>query len=299
MATAELHPPVVVGTDGSPSSDVALAWAIGEARGRKVPLRIVLATHGSYGPGLTAASEAGGAWQTGTELLLDDIRDRVAAEAPDVPATAEARTGAPVTVLNDESRTAGLLVIGARGHGGFPALRIGSVPAQLSAITQCPLVIVPQPGIDSGPAGFAEDTVAVGVDGSATAMAALDFAFRFASRRDLGLSAIHVWTNPVGMGTGRGMAIVTDPAELAERAERTLAESMTGWGEWYPDVRVTRRLVQGHPAQELIREASAAQLLALGTRGRGGFRGLLLGSVSQAVIHHIPCPLVIVPPVRS
>jgi nucleotide-binding universal stress UspA family protein len=118
--------------------------------------------------------------------------------------------------------------------------------------------------------------VVVGVDGSAGSGAAVGFAFEEAARRGTGLTAVHAW------------------GALEGAESRVLSESLAGWSQRYPEVAVRQELVRGRPAAALIEQSRSAQLVVTGARGRGSFAGLLLGSVSQAVLHHAECPVVVV-----
>jgi nucleotide-binding universal stress UspA family protein len=134
----------------------------------------------------------------------------------------------------------------------------------------------------------------VGVDGSPASDSALGFAFEEASLRGTGLTVVHAWTMPVSTGPGDILPLVYDIDEVNAEETRLLAETVAGWQEKYPDVRVHRVVAHGAPAHELVQRSAGAELLVVGSRGRGGFRGLLLGSVSQAAIHHAQCPVAVV-----
>lgn len=294
MTLSPARRPVVAGTDGSSSSERAVAWAAGEAVYRGATLRIVHAfTLPRYGVYLTPEGTEGGILREEAEHLIDSARNQAVGAAPDLSVTTQLHVGIPAAALRAESRTASLVVVGSRGHGGFSELLTGSVAVQTATHTQCPTVIVPEP--QRSPADpSAAGTVIVGVDGSPTSIDALHFGFEFASTRGLELTAAHMWSHPVSSGPGDMVPPVYDPAATSEDEERVLAESLAGWAERFPNVAVKRIVLRGHPAGELARVAQGAELLVVGSRGRGGFRGLLMGSVSRALVHHSPCPLAIV-----
>ena len=135
----------------------------------------------------------------------------------------------------------------------------------------------------------------LGVDGSPANDPAVGFAFDAASRRGCPLTAVHTWTHPVSTGPGDMLPLVYDTAEVEEEEARVLEEALAGRRDKYPDVQVRRRLVRAHTRPTLIEATSRAQLAVVGTRGRGGFTGLVLGSVSQALLHHADCPVAVVP----
>lgn len=298
MTASEAQLPIVVGTDGSPASDRAMTWALEESAHRGVPLRIVHAFDlPPYGVYLTAEGATGGSFRDEAQQLLDQARERAHTAAPEQTVTTQLHLGTPAGALIAESREAGMVVVGARGRGGFSELLTGSVAMQTATHAHCPAVIVPEPQRSPGDADAA-GTAVVGVDGSPASMDALRFAFESASARGLGLTAMTVWHIPA-MATGHVIPPApADPTAIAEHARQVLADSLGGWTEKYPDVDVTQSAVEGHAARELARAAQGAELLVVGSRGRGGFQGLLLGSVSRALVHHTPCPLAVVRPRR-
>ncbi|HEY3009530.1 MAG TPA: universal stress protein [Micromonosporaceae bacterium] len=282
--------PVVVGVDGSESSLAAVRVAVREAGLRRRSLRVV---HAFVWP-LVQGSMTGLVQREPDTVLRRDaeqiVRDAVAEAAkadPDVAVTGDLVTGRAGGTLVDASREAALIVLGDRGLGGFAGLLVGSIAVQVAAHGACPVLVVRGREHPSGP-------VVVGVDGSASSDAAVEMAFEEASARGAQLLAVHFWTGPVSTGPGDMLPLVYDYDDVEADEVRLLAESLAGWRDRYPDVPVTRRVIRGHPAHGLVDESAQAQLLVVGARGRGGFTGLLLGSVSQAVLHHAACPVAIV-----
>jgi nucleotide-binding universal stress UspA family protein len=181
-----------------------------------------------------------------------------------------------------------MVVVGDRGLGGFSGLLIGSVAVQLAAHAECPVLVVRGQPHPSGP-------VVLGVDGSPEASAAIAHAFDEAWLREAPLVALHAWLNPVAREPGDMLPLVYDLDQVRDEEARVLAEAVAGCREEYPDVAVREELVRAHTRAALIDRSVEAQLLVVGTRGRGGMRGLLLGSVSQAMLHHAGCPVLVVP----
>jgi nucleotide-binding universal stress UspA family protein len=197
-------------------------------------------------------------------------------------------TGSPVAVLQAESTRAELVVLGDRGLGGFAGLLIGPVAVTLAAHAACPIVVVRGPEPDRM---VRSEAVVVGVDGSPTSEGAVAFAFEAAALRGVPLVAVHTWFDMVVDAT---MAPLID-WDVTEADEReVLAERLAGWAEKYPDVAVRRLVARDRPARALVEESGRAQLVVVGSRGRGGISGLLLGSVSQALLHHAACPVAVV-----
>jgi nucleotide-binding universal stress UspA family protein len=296
MSMKHASGPIVVGVDGSEPSRIALEWAAREAALRQRPLRILHAflwpaTDAYLGP--SPAGPPDGGLRNLAEELLADAATQARSAAPGIEVSTELAVCAPAARLVEESREAAMIVVGSRGLGGFSGLVLGSVGVQVSTHAHCPVVVVREggPGEVLGPVA---GQVVAGVDGSAATEATLRFAFEAASMRGAGLTVMHAWTAPISTGPSDVLPLVYDVDAVNEDEGRLLAEVLAGWQEKYPDVPVRRLLLHRPPAKELMRLSHGAQMLVLGARGRGGFRGLLLGSVSQAAIQHASCPVAVV-----
>lgn len=284
-------PEVVVGVDGSSASLAAVDLAGREAARRHRPLRIVHAFVWPYlnvplGPSLSGPPEGG--LRHEAEGIVTEATDRAAVAAPGVPVRGEIITGQAAAVLRTCSHGAALVVVGDRGLGGFTGLLLGSVAVHLSAHAACPVLVARGTGDPSLP-------VLLGVDGSPANDPAVGFAFEEAALRGVPLTALHAWAHPVSAGSGDMLPVVYDVNEVEAGETRLLAEALAGWREKYPDVLVHHALEHGGSRRALIDASDGAQLIVVGTRGRGGFGGLVLGSVSQAVLHHAACPVAVVP----
>ncbi|MBW0113860.1 universal stress protein [Pseudonocardia abyssalis] len=280
--------PIVVGVDGSQPALDAVRWAACESRYRHTGLRLVDAV-GTMPPTRPGDPRVGVVYR---EALCEEAADAVAAAAaiarqvaPGTDVGTEVLTGEPVPSLVAESGRAPLVVLGDRGVGGLTALLVGSVAVALAAHAQCPVVVV-RGSADGGPVPT-EGPVVVGVDGSPEGAAALAFAFEAASARRVPLIAVHAWHVTVADR-------VTSPPEGFQ--EENLAEWLDVWSARFPDVAVHPVLARDRPAHALLEQAAGAQLVVVGSRGRGTFAGLVLGSVSQALLHHAPCPVAVVRP---
>ncbi|GLY88917.1 universal stress protein [Actinoallomurus iriomotensis] len=280
---------VVVGVDGSAAALYAVDWAAAEAGRRRLPLRIVHVTvRWEYDVEAPAESgmEAARPEAAGLQVL------RVAEERARTFASlrVDCRLGVgpiPLTLLQ-EAEDAALLVLGPHGTGGLTRLLLGSVSRQAAEHAPCPVVIVPH-DTDTRPR---RPEIVVGVDGSAGSVDAVGFALEEASLRAVGLRAIHAWTHPAYPPEMR--PVHYDGAAVEREGARLLSESLAGWRSEYPDVPVLEQVTQGAPADVLTEASGAAELLVLGARGRGGFPGLRVGSVSHAVLHHTRGPLIVV-----
>lgn len=280
--------PVLVGVDGSESALDAVRWAARAARRRGIGLRLVHAYEipTGYPPGFVDPEVLNVALAEQGQSRLEQAGQVAEETVPGLTVEkAEILAGA-VPALVTESSHAAVLVLGTRGLGGFSGLLIGSTAVALTVRAHCPVVVARGAGED-GP-------VVVGVDGTPTGEAAIAFAFAEASRQETDLIAVHTWTDLVLEAAFAGSAAALDFAPLADQAEELLAERLAGWQEKYPDVSVTRHVSRERAATALLRYAEGARLVVVGSRGRGGFRGLLLGSTSQHLLHHAPCPVAVV-----
>ncbi len=286
--------PVVVGYDGSPASAAALAWAAGYTDRTHARLRLVhaLALPVVGGPTGVANVLPVDELVASAEELLEQAAERVRADRPELAAEVAVRIGPATPVLLDEARPARLAVVGSTGLGELRDLVLGSVALALAEHAGRPVVVVPAGW--TAPEAPQERRVVVGVDGSDVSSPAVDFAFEQAAETGAVLNAVLAWTGPVSTGPGDMLQLVYDAEGLAEENRVTLAESLAGHLDRYPDVRVRPQLVRGRPAAVLAEAADGAELLVVGSRGRGGFRGLLLGSVSRAVLHRCPSPVAVV-----
>ncbi|MGW5053641.1 universal stress protein [Actinokineospora sp. NPDC004072] len=283
--------PVVVGVDGSESSLAAVGWAAREAAARGTGLRVV---HAFIWPKLgvpVGPAEFGdpeGGLRNDALRILTTAEQRARETAPDVEVETDMPETSAVPALLRAARTAGLVVLGSRGLGGFSGLLLGSTAVQVAAHAPVPVVVVREAAGETR--AVARGDVVVGVDGSANSLDAIEFAFTEARRLRTGVLALMV--NSRGRGP---TAVLLADDEEPEQA-RALAEAMAGWAEKYPDVPIRRAVTRGHPARTLTELAGDAALLVVGSRGAGGFRGMLLGSVSQGVLQHATCPVAIVRP---
>ncbi|MET8362840.1 universal stress protein [Micromonospora sp. NPDC005194] len=273
---------ILVGYDGSTDASVALDWALVEAERSGQPVRLAyvfewLTVASWVGPGV-----APGVWPDDTaRRQADDLVRKAAADAaaahPGLTVTGEVYDGPPALVLQERSADAGLLVLGSRGHGGFGGLLAGSTAVAVAAHAHCPVVVV-RDGTASGP----EAPVAVGVDGSEPSLVALGFAVERAAQRRVPLRVLHAWTPGPEAAAGT-------PDEQA-----AVEEALEPWRRTFPELDITLDLVAGSPAGTLIESSRSAQLVVVGSRGRGGLAGMLLGSVSQQLIQHAGCPVAVV-----
>ncbi len=218
----------------------------------------------------------------------DQALDRASTVArerhPELEVTTAVAEDVPAPVLCRESAHAALVVLGSRRLGrAAEALSAYSVAVPVSAQAHCPVVVVRDPEHTTQDPPY----VVVGVDGSPSSTAAVDFAFELAAERRAALRVLWAWQRPL-VGN-------LDEHDTEQTLRRLLFESTAGRHELHPDVTVTHELVHGHPVEELARASEHALAVVVGRRGRGGFTGMRLGSVPHGLLHRAHCPVVTVP----
>jgi nucleotide-binding universal stress UspA family protein len=287
---------VVVGADGSPSSRVAVRWAAHEAAMRHVPLTVVHVAASLSVAASTLAWPAGRVPEEVLEIQENESRRIIAeaikvaedsAEGGDRPEiSSELFFGGAVPTLVDLSKESQMVVVGCHGRTGQHRRLLGSVSTGLIHHAHCPVAVIH----DEIPSSLqsAQLPVLVGIDGSRASESATGIAFDEASWRGVDLLALHVWTD-ADMSTVFGV----EPSVVQSAAEKTLAESLAGWQERYPEVTVHRLVEFEQPARHLLDQSERAQLVVVGSHGRGGFAGMLLGSVSTAVAQEARVPVII------
>jgi nucleotide-binding universal stress UspA family protein len=214
--------------------------------------------------------------------MLAETADALHRRFPDLAISTVFSISSPAGLLTEQSRMASMVVVGARGRGGFAGLLAGSVTTQVAAHACGPVIIVRGDG-----SSLSGRPVVVGIDGSAEGAAALSFALEAADMRGAPLVAIHVWPALPMAGPDHVAPWHYDSGAAASDAETVLLEQLAGWQDKYPDIVVEPRAVHGfNPGQVLVAASREACLVVVGSRGRGGLAGMLLGSVSRTLVHH-------------
>lgn len=294
MSQVRTTPGIVVGVDGSPESDAAVAWATHEAIMRQLPitlLHVVTPLETGWPPGPVV--EGMPSWQADeANKILTRARNVVDASRGDAAPPvvhAEMVYAQVVSTLIGVTRSCWLTVVGSTGLGAIGRLLLGSVSTSLIHHAQGPVAV-----IRTDRACATDAPVVVGIDGSPASERATALAFDEASCRGVPLVALHAWSD-VGV-----MPILNvDRRDYEVQGHEVLAERLAGYQEQYPDVSVERRVVCDHPARWLIKAAEEAQLVVVGSRGRGGFASQLLGSVSSAVVQAAGIPVIVVRPAAT
>ncbi|WP_040836292.1 universal stress protein [Nocardia brevicatena] len=276
--------PVLVGTDGSDSALHAVRWAAQVAARQSAPLHIVhaIGIPIDMGPTLDYTLIEGETYRSAAQSTVDDARAAaVDAAAPirRIEIEISVSDEAPIPLLRDLSADARLLVVGTRGLGALRRGLLGSASTSLARHARCPVAVVPEDPPAEGP-------VVVGVDGSGCSVRAIEIAFEQAAGRGTDLVAVHTWSE---------FYRYLSRDDLRQEAESLLSENLAGYCRQYPDLRVHRIVREDRSARAILDAAADtdAQLIVVGSHGRGGFVGMTLGSVSQAVLHSYDRPVII------
>ncbi|MEU3141247.1 universal stress protein [Nocardiopsis alba] len=289
---------MVVGVDGSDSSRHALEWSAHQASLRGLGVLIVAAARPLTTDGFEVWPETeppeGGDEGAGAGRLLDHAQDWVSRLFPELAVRTRLSFDRPARALVSAASEPGVaaVVVGSRGLSGIAAAFVGSVGIELAARAPVPVIVLPR---DHAAAYGVRSRVIVGVDGSEPGRRALEFAFAQAEFADTELVAVSAWQPLVAFAAATGPIPpeLFDDATAAEAARQALEEELAELSLLRPNVRVSTRVVRAHPVVALLEEATPADLIVVGSRGRGGFRGLLLGSVSHAVLHGARGPVAI------
>lgn len=283
---------IVVGVDGSEGGAAALRWAARQAELSHQPLEAVLAWGllDQHHPDPSDPFDP----RFGEAKALEALNAYLEATLGDRSAGIDRRVVCSLAApaLLDASAGAALLVVGTRGAGGFRRLLVGSVSHQCVQHASCPVAVVRE---DGDGRGDGIDRIVVGIDGSHPAQQALRWALAEARIRKASVEVVHAWQLPM-LGAYPYAIPMSDSETYEEAARRVMDASLAEEDLSGLQKPVDRTLVSKAPTVAILEAAKGADLVVVGSRGRGGFLGLLLGSISNQVLHHAPCSVVVVPP---
>jgi nucleotide-binding universal stress UspA family protein len=272
---------ILVGYDGSLGSEQALSWAAREARSRGTPLTLChIWSLGFTVPPEQAAGVLDLARRSGEQVIAEGLRHARDVMPPGLVRERLAE-GSATAVLCEGGHDADMVVVGSRGRDGLARLLLGSVSSRVAAYAPGRVVVIRGHWRPAG--GYVPGPIVVGADGSAASRAAVDFAVEEAALRDAPLLAV--------------CALADAPGSLGEsRRQEEFEEAMIGLEKEHPGTTILRHVAIGGARDALLTTSRDAQMLIVGSRGQGGLRGMLLGSVSQVLINHAPCPVGVVHP---
>jgi nucleotide-binding universal stress UspA family protein len=281
---------IIVGVDGSAESDAALRWAAheGQRHGANV---IVLHAYepGELGIRTPLEDTYHKDLHTIAQAIVDSAVTEVRSLAPAVRVWGETTSsGAAAALISAAEKPGAMIVVGSRGRGGFAGLLLGSVSQHVATHATGPVVVV------RDGAGREDGPVVVGIDEGDESDLGLGMAFEEAALRGAPIIVLHAYL--LGVRTwGLDLPPEAEDDELRRAIEsKRLAGIIAPWREKFPTVHVEVVVVEGQAAARLVEASAKAQLVVVGSRGRGGFAGLLLGSVGLHLLHHAGCPVLIV-----
>ena len=289
---------VVVAVDGSEASLNAARWAANTAMKRGIPLRIASSytvPQFLYAEGMVPPKELFEDLQAETLEKIEEARAVAHEVAPDLKIGHTVAEGSPIDMLLELSNDVTMIVMGSRGMGGLSGMVMGSVSASVVSHAKCPVVVVRDDNNVTEESKYGP--VVVGVDGSEVSAKATEYAFAEADARGAELVAVHTWMDMQIQASLAGLAAAqTEWADVEREQGELLQERLAPLEEKYPNVQVKKIIARDRPVRALTDAAEGAQLLVVGSHGRGGFKGMLLGSTSRALLQSAPCPMMVVRP---
>ncbi|MGP9725559.1 universal stress protein [Corynebacterium sp. AOP40-9SA-29] len=301
MSDAKATNEIVVAVDGSDAGAAAVAWAANAAAKRNAPLKLVTAytmPQFMYADGMIPPQELYDQLEEEAMEKINDAREIVKGFDENIEVSYYIGEATPIDLLLQLSEEADIVVMGSRGLGGLSGLVLGSVSSAVVSHASCPVVVVRKDNDVTVENKYGP--VVVGVDGSDISRKALDYAFREADARGATLRAVHSWADAQVQTSLVGLAAVQSQLDAMSAQERKiLQDELASMREKYPEVTVEEVVERDRPIQVLKDNADDAQLLVLGSHGRGGFRGMLLGSTSRALLQYAPCPMMVVRPTEK
>ncbi|WP_018296911.1 universal stress protein [Corynebacterium lubricantis] len=289
---------VVVAVDGSDASNNAVRWAANTAMKRDIPLRLASSytmPQFLYAEGMVPPQELFDDLQRETLDKVEAAREIAHEVAPDIKIGHTIAEGSPIDMLLEMSKDVTMIVMGSRGLGGLSGMVLGSVSAAVVSHADCPVVVVREDNPVSETTKYGP--VVVGVDGSEVSEKATEVAFQEADARGAELFAVHTWMDMQVQASMAGLAAAQEQWEVVEQEQiAMLSERLAPLQEKYPNVQVKKIISRDRPVRTLVEQSEGAQLLITGSHGRGGFKGMLLGSTSRALLQSAPCPMMVVRP---
>lgn len=289
---------IVCAVDGSDASKTAAKWAANTAVKRGIPLRLVSSysmPQFLYAEGMVPPQELYEDLEAETLEKIEEAKKVAVDFVPDVDVSHQIEEGSPIDMLLDLSEQCTMIVMGSRGLGGLSGMVMGSVSAAVVSHASCPVVVVREDNHVTEETKYGP--VVVGVDGSGVSQKAIENAFKEADARGAELIAVHTWMDMQVQASLAGLSAAQQQWQVVEEEQNALlGHRLAGWRERFPDVKVTKVVTRDRPVRALADASEGAQLLVVGSHGRGGFKGMLLGSTSRALLQAAPCPMMVVRP---
>lgn len=274
---------IIIGVDGSEQSRTALAWALERAKERKASVELLHVADDSFlSESVAFLSEA----QKASEQMLEVETAYAKSLGFDGPISGTAVVGHPIAEVEEISKRADLLVLGAHEGSKWAGSFFGTRAVKIAAVAHSPVAVIPNRVNDEA------HGVVVGIDGSEPSRLAIAYAAEEASRRGVPLTAVYAWMPPLTPGLEYLWSEELVDSQRAA-AEEAIAIGVAGLSTRYPDLEIKREIIQAAPVAALVQAGENAELLVVGSRGRGAISRLLLGSVSHGVLQSLPCPVIV------
>lgn len=275
---------IIIGVDGSEQSRVALSWGLQRATERGASVELLHVADDSFlSESVAFLSEA----QKASEEMLEAERTYARSLGFEGTIHGTAVVGHPIVEVEAASKRADLLVLGEHAGSKWAGSFFGTRAVKIAAVAHCPVAVIPL-GVTPEPGAG----VVVGIDGSEAAQAAIEYAAAEAARRSVSLTAVYAWMPPLTPGLEYLWSEELVESQEAA-AEEAISIGVSGLASKYPDLEVRKKIVQSAPVAALLQVAEEAELLVVGSRGRGAISRLLLGSVSHGVLQALPCPVIV------
>lgn len=275
---------IIIGVDGSEQSRIALAWGLKRATERGASVELLHVADDSFlSESVAFLSEA----QKASEEMLEAERSYARSLGFEGPLSGSAVVGHPIVEVEVASKRADLLVLGAHAGSKWSGSFFGTRAVKIAAVAHCPVAVIPTTENAEATRG-----IVVGLDGSSAAHTAIEYAAAEASRRGTSLTAVYAWMPPLTPGLEYlwSEELIESQRDAAQEA---ISIGVSGLSERYPDLTINQEIVQSAPVSALLQIGADAELLVVGSRGRGAISRLLLGSVSHGVLQALPCPVIV------
>ncbi|MEO3876156.1 universal stress protein [Nonomuraea sp. B12E4] len=279
--------PIIVGVDGSRAALAAVLWAADDAARRGCDLRIVHVEEPLLYGGQLYERSADDPVRKEGERLLAEAAATVAEFRSKVRVSTELLYGRTAEILRAQAGEAAAIVVGSRGLGGFAGLLLGSVGLGLAGHAAGPVIVV------RGTPTVVQGEIVAGIHPEDAVHPAIDYAFEEAQARGARLRIVHAWDLPSTRAAAR---IPPDLEFIAQAQQKHVHEKLSPWLKRYPGVAVTESVFRGNPIAALCGTSAHADLVVVGSRGRGVLHSAVIGSVSHGVLHYASCPVAVVRP---
>ncbi|WP_333618596.1 universal stress protein [Dietzia sp.] len=291
---------VVVGVDGSDVSKAAVAYAAKTAAGRGIGLHIVMAYSAPtamFSEGMVPPHQLVEHFEKEAEPVVQDAMKIARETEPELKITGAVAEGNPAQLLIEYSREAKIVVLGTRGLGALKGVVLGSVSAHVATNAFCPVIVTKADTADNV---HSDGPVVVGVDGSDNSVRATEWAFSEAKARGAHLLAVHTWIDPEVQAAAAGIILSEDDLKRLSDEQRGMLEDALGnIKERYPEVEVDTLVTEDRATRILVEKSKEAQLVVVGSHGRGTFTGMLLGSTSRSLLQASYAPVMVVRPAAA